>query len=161
MATGTFNLPESVEQSDPPLDLEVQATINVIDLSSDFVIENGVLVEYKGAGGAVVIPGNLGINSIGSSAFSFDKNVISVSIPDGVTSIGGNAFYECSNLASVSLPDGLTVIDYNAFKGCSSLTSINIPDSVTKFGSSAFAGCRSLTSINIPESITKIEKLFI
>ena len=131
--------------------------VTVVSAPSDFEVEDGVLKKYKGAGGAVVIPGNLGITSIGSSAFAYKENVTSVRIPDGVTSIGGNAFYGCSNLASVSLPDGLTVIDYNAFKGCSSLTSINIPDSVTKFGSSAFAGCRSLTSINIPESITTIE----
>ena len=67
--------------------------VTVVSAPSDFEVEDGVLKKYKGAGGDVVIPGNLGITSIGSSAFSFDKNVTSVRIPDGVTSIGGNAFW--------------------------------------------------------------------
>ena len=46
--------------------------------AEDFVIENGVLKEYRGAGGAVVIP-------------------------DSVTEIEGRAFYGCSSLTSVTI----------------------------------------------------------
>ena len=46
--------------------------------AEDFVIENGVLKEYRGAGGAVVIP-------------------------DSVTEIEGRVFYGCSSLTSVTI----------------------------------------------------------
>ncbi len=57
---------------------------------NDFVIENGVLKEYKGQGGDVVIPE--GVTSIGAWAFKYCSSLASVVIPEGVTSIGDEAF---------------------------------------------------------------------
>lgn len=71
-----------------------------------FVIKDGVLVKYKGAGGDVVVP-------------------------DSVTSIGDRAFVGCDNLASVDLPASVTSLGVCVFDGCSSLKKIIIPDSVT------------------------------
>ena len=121
---------------------------------NDFVIENGVLKEYKGQGGDVVIPE--GVKSIGDSAFEYCKSLTSIVIPDGVTSIGDWAFNGCSSLTSVVIPNGVTSIGNWAFNGCSSLTSVVIPDGVTSIGDWAFNGCSSLTSIVIPEGVTSI-----
>ena len=68
---------------------------------SDFVVVDGVLVEYRGAGGDVVIPGDLGITEIGKEAFRENGTLTSVVIPEGVTIIGESAFRKCTNLAAI------------------------------------------------------------
>ena len=121
---------------------------------NDFVIENGVLKEYQGQGGDVVIPE--GVTSIGNWAFFDCSSLASVVIPDGVTSIGDWAFNGCSSLTSVVIQEGVTSIGASAFCYCSSLASVVIPESVTGIGREAFLGCCSLTSVVIPESVTSI-----
>lgn len=92
--------------------------------NSDFVIEDGVLVEYKGSGGAVTIPSS-------------------------VTSIGNAAFWNCNSLTSVTIPNSVTSIEYAAFFACNGLTGVTIPSSVTAIGYRAFSACENLTSINV------------
>ena len=142
-----------------------------------FVIENGVLKEYKGQGGDVVIPegvtsiGDLafcgcsslasivipkGVKSIGAEAFEYCKSLTSIVIPESVTSIGNCAFNCCSSLASIVIPEGVTSIGVRAFSNCSSLASVVIPKGVKSIGAEAFEYCKSLTSIVIPESVTSI-----
>ena len=135
---------------------------------NDFVIENGVLKEYQGQGGDVVIPE--GVTNIGASAFSGCSSLASVVIPEGVTSIGDSAFSGCSRLTSVVIPEGVTSIGARAFYGCKGLADANgfviiqnalhdyygkggdvvIPEGVTSIGDSAFNGCRGLTVENAP-----------
>jgi hypothetical protein len=57
---------------------------------NDFVIENGVLMKYRGAGGDVAIPE--GVTEIGDSTFEDCSSLTEITIPEGVTSIGGRAF---------------------------------------------------------------------
>lgn len=70
--------------------------------ANDFIIENGVLTNYTGPGGDVVIPD--GVTSIGCSAFECCNNLSSVIIPDSVTSIGMKAFRDCQNLKRIKIP---------------------------------------------------------
>ena len=83
-----------------------------------FIIENDVLIKYKGA----------------------DEEV---SLPEGITSIGDEAFRGCKSLTSIILPDGITSIGDSVFWDCTRLTSIAIPGSVTKIGRSAFFWVRT------------------
>ena len=85
--------------------------------NKDFIIENGVLIDYKGEGGDVVIPDS--VTKIGSCAFWSCSGLISINIPDSVNKIGDGAFYGCSGLTSISISDSVEVIGCSAFDGTS------------------------------------------
>ncbi len=121
---------------------------------SDFVIENGVLKEFKGRQANVVIPD--AVTEIGNEAFRGCSGLTSVTIPDSVTSIGKSAFSGCSSLTIITIPDSVTEIGDWAFSGCSGLTSVTVGESVKTIERGAFSGCSSLTSVTIPDSVTKI-----
>ena len=90
---------------------------------TDFVIENGVLTKYNGAGGAVTIP-------------------------ESVTAIGEKAFEECYDLTSVTFGSNVERIGDFAFINCD-LSNVTIPESVSKIGKGAFAGNTNLTEVTI------------
>lgn len=112
---------------------------------SDFTIENGVLTEYSGTGGNVVIPE--GVTNIWDGVFYDCADLTSVTIPDSVTGIGDGAFHGCTSLTSVTIPDGVTWIGYITFDHCTNLTSVTIPSGVVNIGYCAFDGCTSLTDV--------------
>ncbi len=114
----------------------------------DFVIENGVLTQYLGAGGDVTIPD--GVLSIGPMAFYNCLGLKNVIVPEGVTSI---SFFNCSNLIRVTIPSSVTSV---YFFGCSSLEEVTLPVSVDRIGDNAFYGCSSLKSIVIPGSVAEV-----
>lgn len=114
--------------------------------SDDFEIINGVLKKYRGKDSIVVIPNN--VTSIGNSAFSDCRSLLSVTIPNSVTTIGSNAFENCVSLTSVTIPNSVTSIGSGAFYDCSSLKSVTIADSVTSIGNRVFGNCRELTQID-------------
>ena len=61
-------------------------------MTEDFIVEDGILISYKGKSKDVIIPD--GIVRIGDSAFS-RKAITSVTMPDSVESIGFGAFSDC------------------------------------------------------------------
>ncbi len=71
-------------------DNELSLAINEND--EDFVVINGVLVEYRGKTRDIVIPSNLGIHTIGSGAFESGPSLYSVIIPEGVIKIDEESF---------------------------------------------------------------------
>jgi len=98
-----------------------------------------------------------GVTDIGDNAFTYCKNLTSVTIPNSVKTIGTSAFYNCAGLTRVTIPGSVTRIEQDTFKGCSGLTSVTISDGVTSIESGAFRDCTSLTSVTIPGSVTSIE----
>lgn len=133
--------------------------------SSDFFIENGVLVKYNGPGGNVVLPE--GVTEIGGFAFRGCTSLTSLTIPASVTQIDGHAFHGCTDLTSVEIApgnqrfrveDGLVLaVDGNTVVfPLGRPTSIVIPGSATKIGAHAFQSCISLTSVTFPEGLTGI-----
>ena len=98
---------------------------------ADFVIENGVLVEYTGAGGEVAVP-------------------------DGVTVIDTAAFRECAGLTKTDLPGTVRTIRPGAFAD-SGLQSVTVPAAVESLQAGAFINCRSLTGATVlgPDTVLR------
>ena len=92
---------------------------------ADFVIENGVVTGYVGAGGAVILPAQdadgVAVTAIGAEAFRDNGSITSIFIPSSVTEIGDSAFENCAALESVTLNNSTSRIGKAAFKRCSSL----------------------------------------
>ncbi|MGN1234763.1 MAG: leucine-rich repeat domain-containing protein, partial [Christensenellaceae bacterium] len=95
---------------------------------ADFVIENGLLVDYRGKGGDIVLPE--GITSIGT--YQDGENIYSI-------------FRKIPSVKSIVLPSSMKEINIYAFGGCTSLQRVTIPNSVTSIGNWAFYECNSLT----------------
>ncbi len=98
---------------------------------SDFVIENGILMQYVGSGGAVTVP-------------------------EGVVQISSEAFFGCFGLESIDLPDSLQSIGMLAFFGCSKLQLVDIPFGVRSIGESAFSCCAALETVFILATVEQI-----
>lgn len=134
----------------------------------EYTFSDGVTVtKYKGKYPNVIIPDTFEgypVTTIGSSAFSGNKALASVVIPDSVTEINTSAFYSCTSLSSITLSNNLKKIDYWAFQHCDSLTSIEIPSSLTSAvqnGSGIFAYCNNLKNISFaPGTTTVVPGLF-
>ena len=130
--------------------------------SNGLVIVQGILFDYFGPGGDVVIPN--GVTKIDDGVFRYKERITHITIPASLTDIGAQAFYGQRGLADengfviingilfdycgpgghVSIPDNVTKIDEEAFRGCTSLTGISIPERVKNIGSGAFYGCKGL-----------------
>ena len=142
-------------------DGEVVIVKPAVSSESDFLFdaETGTITEYKGLGGAVVIPASIGgvsVESIGGGAFSRCESLVNVTIPNGVTSVGDFAFLGCNNLKTAILPEGITRIGEQAFDACDKLTGITIPSTVTSIGKRAFFNCNSLSELTIEEGATSL-----
>jgi hypothetical protein len=94
-----------------------------------------VIVKYRGTGGAVFVPAEF------------------EGIP--VVEIGAGAFSGNKTMKSVVIPEGVTVIEKDAFDGCTALMSITIPSSIIRIGAKgndsedSFDGCTALTDITV------------
>lgn len=86
-----------------------------VSAADDFVIENGVLVSYKGSGTDVSLPST--VTAVGASAFADNNSIVSVNIPSSVDTIGDRAFYGCSSLKTVKGGSGVTDVGAYAFNG--------------------------------------------
>lgn len=125
---------------------ESEGVLSADNASADengFVIQNGVLTDYKGYASEIEIPA--GVTSIGESAFE-GKSIESVKIPEGVTALGDRAFYHCTKLKSVELPETIQTIGSSAFGSCENLESVTVSGTTAKKG-----------TVMIPGSVAKIE----
>lgn len=140
--------------------------------SEDFVIENGVLKEYKGNSSYVVIPE--GVTEIGEKCFE-DIMLKSVSIPTTLIKCGKDAFAGCKKLNSIYITDlskWCNIDFYNdrsnplnesgiLFFNDAPVIDLVIPDDVEVIKRNAFCNCKSIKSAEFPDALKRInEKAF-
>lgn len=101
---------------------------------------------------------NLGVETIGNSAFKGCTELPSINIPNSVTKIGDNAFMDCEELDSIKIPDSVTSIGDNAFSGCKNLKEVTIGDGIKIIPKNAFYNCTNLDKITIGNKVWKIEE---
>ena len=103
-----------------------------------------------------------GVTGVGSYAFYYAENAVSLELPDSLTRIGEWAFDYCMDLKSVVIPDGVTELPKRVFCNCFVLESVVLPDGLTEIGPYAFYGCFILHAVNWPSSLRSIgESAFI
>jgi len=124
--------------------------------ASDFKIERGVLVKYRGTETNVSIPDT--VETIGEGAFEDNTRVELVVVPNSVKRIDAYAFWGCDNLDTVVLGKGLTAVGDFAFAGCGGLEQMTIPSNILSIGISAFADCVNLRDISIGPETTDIDE---
>ncbi len=91
----------------------------------------------------------LKVTAVHKAAFSKNKTLKEVILPDTVTEIGDSAF-AFTNISAIHLGTGLGKIGYAAFYDCLNLEHVDFPESLTYIARKAF--CKAgLTSISIPE----------
>lgn len=143
----------------------------------DFVINNGVLVEYNGTASEVTIPQNVTkINyyvfknhtelqkvvldgctvEIESEAFRDCSGLKTIEGTGNITSIESQAFEGCSALESIEGTETIRYIGYAAFSGCTAFKGFVFTENLLTLRDDAFAGCRSLENIVFPESLEEI-----
>ncbi len=100
----------------------------------DFIAFDGVIEEYIGPGGDVVIPAEI----------------------DGVPTveIAMDSFINYSDITGVVIPEGVEKIGHRAFKGCPNLVKVELPYSLYEMGGETFCGS-GITEVTIPGSLTK------
>ena len=143
----------------------------------DFVINNGVLVEYNGTASEVTIPQNVTkINyyvfknhpelqkvvldgctvEIESEAFRDCSGLKTIEGTGNITSIESQAFEGCSALESIEGTETIRYIGYAAFSGCTAFKGFVFTENLMTLRDDAFAGCKSLENIVFPESLQEI-----
>ena len=122
------------------------------------VIINGNVLDGSKCTGDVVIP--KGAKIIVDGAFSGNKDIKSVVIPDGVTSIGYCAFYE-SGVKDVTVPKSVTNIGQYAFEGTEWFWKAFGDTDYAIINGIMIAGYVNQDNVSIPEGVTCInERVF-
>ncbi len=124
---------------------------------SDFIAFDGVIEEYIGPGGVVVVPSTIEgepIYEIAAYAFANNSDIEEVWICEGIEVIGYRAFYQCSNLYKIELPYSVTEAGSQAFAH-SALESITIPGQleVLEYG---LCGTNPLSEVTISYGVREI-----
>ena len=146
-------LKTTLEAADEDIDVDDQSNDNA-GVANSFTIENGVLTDYTGTGGAVTIPSN--VVEIGRRAFSGEGGVTSVTIPSSVKKIDAYAFSGCYGITTLYLSEGLVEIENDAFYGCSAIRKLTLPNSLTSIGYEAFQDCTTIMSVKFGTNLRTI-----
>lgn len=110
----------------------------------EYRIEDGMVIEYLGSGGDIVIPD--GVTDLMFSSFAVDS-IKSINIPGSIKDITSHVFSDLINLHTVYMNEGIEEIGFATFYNCENLDKVYIPKSLNKINSISFGNCFSLKEI--------------
>lgn len=93
------------------------------------------------------------VMAIGPRAFSNQKRLRRVTLPDTVSVIGEEAFADCTELESITFGSGLTLLDKGCLRGCGALISVELPEKLQEIGREAFANCTGLEHVSLGNQV--------
>ncbi len=96
------------------------------------------------------------ITEIDGSALEGQRNLTSITLPDGVETIKTHAFVYCSSLADAHLGISLKVIEPYAFAQCAFEHVDFLPEGLEQIGAFAFDMNSNLNSVEIPSSVNHL-----
>ncbi|MCQ2399950.1 MAG: leucine-rich repeat domain-containing protein, partial [Clostridia bacterium] len=129
------------------------ARVNVT-VKDPFTYSGIYLMNYRGNGGTVRIPGDHGVTMIYDYAFSgykfVDKDLENGDVIDEEDPYYIKQMYIGDNtIKEIYLPEGVTSINTYAFANLTALETVHLPSTLTKIGVGAFIGCVNLKNINL------------
>ncbi len=128
---------------------DVESNI-MFDNSYIFYNDNGnySLLGYCGAETELILPTQINGNdyNVYQYAFSYNRKITSVTMPNCITNIGDSAFEQCTLLKEVNFGESIISIGDWAFRSYNQLTSIVIPRKVENIGY-AFTACYNLENV--------------
>ena len=128
----------------------------LLNSNSDFVIIDGVMIEYKGAGGDIVIPD--GTIKIYPYVFRGNDTITSVTFAKNclMTAIEANTFRDCVNLEEIILNEYITHVDRSAVEGTAwlSLTSQSNDNPVLYYENTYYGIKRAVLYVGTKSSFT-------
>lgn len=116
------------------------------------------ITRYNGQSTNLEIPETLGgltVTGIDDNAFSNNKKLEHIVLPETLVTIGSCAFANCYALEEIILPDSVTSIAYSAFDQCHGLKSIKIGKGLHFLPLSAFNNT-GVINLTIPKNIQTI-----
>ena len=125
----------------------------------DYVIRDGVIVQYNGVSTAITLPlqdkdGNA-VTRLSEAVFANNKTILSVTLPNNIA-LDDGAFRNCTSLLSVSMHNSITEISAECFEGCTALQSVSWPENLVEIGHDAFSGCTALTGVPTGTQLTTL-----
>jgi hypothetical protein len=133
---------------------EETKTFNGFEYEVDEDGKSVFVYKYTGKEKKVVVPAEIEGLPVTGCAFSDDKSVKSITLPDSITEIGSLAFRDCDNLTEIKLPKHLKRLGNigsdgswtSSFNNCNNLREITLPESLVEFAS------RNFTDIFVDEN---------
>lgn len=116
----------------------------------DFDASAGRITAYNGAGGEVVIPGEIdgtAVCDIDPVGFQNSEAITAIALPEGLDVMNDNLTSQMPNLERVTLPESLRVICRGNFQLCPKLTEVTVPAGVSLVSDNCFSWCEQLRSV--------------
>ena len=122
--------------------------------TADFEMEYGLVTDYTGPGGDVVLPAEIDgwpITGLRWGVFNNDDTITSITLPEGLQAIGPNNIFSCRSLTQVNIPATVAFIDYDCFSWNDNLTSITFEGPVPIFGGTGFSVVNPDLVVYVPD----------